>query len=735
MGLVYEARDPNLDRRVAIKTIKVENLSEEAAAEYEVRFRTEARSAGRLQHPNIVSVYDSDRDIDVAYLVMEFIEGDDLKHHLDQGTLYTLAQTQAIMADLLAALDYAHRQNIVHRDIKPANLLIEASGRVKLTDFGVARIQDSGEATRTQGSIVGTLKYMSPEQLQGRPIDARADLFAAGVVLYQLLTGKRPFDDSTDFGIIQQIVGLNPPAPTSLNHRLPPALDGVVARAMAKSRDQRYVSAQEFAAALQAACQEAADNTVVPVASAGGRGTGTTWTATMQGGESLLATQSGTNTSSSLVTQEVELVYWKEIKDSSDPEDIRGFLAKFPAGIYADLARRRLKQFGVHTQPGINTNANASQRGHFKPDAATLPPITPLTAATTAAPAAQAFDKTMVERRRPEPTQPAESLDATILNQPLMDVFSATLTVPLAAAPGASEALSRPDATLVIGQAASASLHQAAAGSPVAPALADPPRPAPTNPPAKAAADADVPPAADRLAAKPVARSPRAAAPPSAAPLPKPVAPHKMGWLAGAAALVVVALGFAFWPGSRSAGPAAPVPEAPAYPAAGQAAAAPTAPASMASPIAAAPPAAVPAAPPVETVLPAATGAKAVPPAVVVLTEPAAAASAAARLVKAAAALEAKKAAREAVAAAKRDAAATTNGAASAYESAQPDRADKPAATARSSNPRQACEDRVLLGFQLCMQEQCSKPAYASHPVCAERRAMEQRRRDADYSR
>jgi serine/threonine protein kinase len=162
MGLVYEGRDPNLDRRVAIKTIKVENLSDESAAEYEVRFRTEARSAARLQHPNIVSVYDSDRDGDIAFLVMEFIQGDDLKHHLDKGDLYTLEQSQRIMADLLSALDYAHRQNIVHRDIKPANLLIEPDGRVKLADFGVARIQDSGEATRTQGTIVGTLKYMSP---------------------------------------------------------------------------------------------------------------------------------------------------------------------------------------------------------------------------------------------------------------------------------------------------------------------------------------------------------------------------------------------------------------------------------------------------------------------------------------------------------------------------------------------------------------------------------------------
>ena len=271
MGLVYEARDPNLDRRVAIKTIKVENLSEEAAAEYEARFRTEARSAARLQHPNIVSVYDSDRHGDMAYLVMEFIQGEDLKQHLDGGKRYSLSQSLSMVTDLLSALDYAHRQNIVHRDVKPANLLIEANGRVKLTDFGVARIQDSGEATRTQGSMVGTLKYMSPEQVQGVPIDARADLFAVGVVLYQLLTGKRPFDGDTDFAIIQQIVGYTPAAPSTFSTLLPPAIDLVVARALAKKREQRFATAHDFSLALQEASGQAPDPSVVPPVSQPGR--------------------------------------------------------------------------------------------------------------------------------------------------------------------------------------------------------------------------------------------------------------------------------------------------------------------------------------------------------------------------------------------------------------------------------------------------------------------------------
>lgn len=329
MGIVYEGRDPNLDRRVAIKTVKVENLSEEAAAEYEHRFRTEARSAARLQHPNIVSVYDSDRDGDVAFLVMEYIQGDDLKHHLDKGARYTLEQSLKMVRDLLSALDYAHQQGIVHRDIKPANLLIEPGGRLKLTDFGVARMQDSGEATRTQGSIIGTLKYMAPEQVQGQKTDSRADLFSAGVVLYQLLTDQRPFDGDNDFSIIHQIIGHHPPAPSSVNPKLPGAVDAVVARALAKNRDERFATARDFSMALQSAIRRAEDVTVIPAANPF---------------KQMETAGVVSRSSPSAVTQEVELVYWKDIKDSTEPQDFEGFLEKFPAGIYADLARRRLRK-------------------------------------------------------------------------------------------------------------------------------------------------------------------------------------------------------------------------------------------------------------------------------------------------------------------------------------------------------------------------------------------------------
>ena len=456
MGVVYEGRDPNLDRRVAIKTVKVENLSEEAAAEYEARFRTEARSAARLQHPNIVSVYDSDRDGDIAFLVMEYIQGDDLKHHLDRGVRYSLEQSLKMIRDLLSALDYAHKQGIVHRDIKPANLLLEASGRVKLTDFGVARIQDSGEATRTQGSMVGTLKYMSPEQVQGQKIDSRADLFSVGVVLYQLLTDKRPFDGDNDFSIIHQIIGHNPPPPSSFNARLPTAIDAVVARALAKNRDDRFATARDFASALQSAIRRAEDQTIVPPADPFKKADGGTASRTGSRAGSVPGSSPGTTpsmASGSTVTQELELVYWKDIKDSTDPEELHGFLEKFPAGIYADLARRRLRKLAsgssgdqtvLNGMPVPGAQADADMEATRLRSDTTPSMVRPATPPATSA-----------------PEMPQPSAEAAMEAKPE--------SMQLAAQPGGADAIAEPPAPAAPAAAASAAAPaKAAKKTPVA---------------------------------------------------------------------------------------------------------------------------------------------------------------------------------------------------------------------------------------------------------------------------
>ncbi len=335
MGVVYEGRDPNLDRRVAIKTVRVVGMPAEEVLEYEQRFNTEARSAGRLQHPNIVSVYDSNKHEDnwgpTAYIVMEFVEGEDLKHFLDAGKRFTLEQTAFMITDLLAALDYAHRHKIIHRDIKPANMLLTKDGRIKLTDFGVARITDTGEATKTSGGTVGTLKYMSPEQVAGKAVDASSDLFSAGIVLYQLLTGVRPFDGEGYLDIVSKIVKEDPTPPCRLVGALPPALDSVVAKALAKSKLDRFADAAAFATALKAAVNNA-DLTITPSANP----------------RPLLAEGIGTfpgstSGSGSTITQELELVYWKDVKDSKELDVLEGFLRRFPTGIYAELAKRKLK--------------------------------------------------------------------------------------------------------------------------------------------------------------------------------------------------------------------------------------------------------------------------------------------------------------------------------------------------------------------------------------------------------
>jgi serine/threonine protein kinase len=607
MGLVYEARDPNLNRRVAIKTIKVENLSEEAAAEYEARFKTEAHSAARLQHPNIVSVYDSDRHGDMAFLVMEFIQGEDLKHHLDAGKRFSLEQSLAMMRELLSALDYAHRQSIVHRDVKPANLLIEADGRVKLTDFGVARIQDSGEVTRTQGSMVGTLKYMSPEQVQGQPIDARADLFAVGIVLYQLLTGKRPFDGDTDFAIIQQIVNHTPAAPSSINLMLPPAIDAVLARSLAKKRDQRFASAQEFAQALQEASGQAADPTIVPPVSQPGRRAGNSTDTGLQrsrAGGSTVRLSSGTDTGST-VTQELELVYWKDIKDSEDIEDLAGFLERFPSGIYADLARRRLKKLGGSVAEDV---ASGSTAPVVPGDWTRLQTQAGLAAATT---------------------DPAGA-EATRLSEP-------PVPPAMTAAPSAGPSVPEPAAT-------------------PAPALSAPPAPRTPSPATTA--------------------SSRSKTPVYAA--------------AGAAVLVLAGLAFAFFGGTG------------------------------------APEGAAAAAPPAATAdggsAPGAAGAAAKAPV------PSSAESASGAAAATAAKPAPKKLAVKPVADKPLVSAPVSPQVPAPVTATAP--AESGATSAGSTDPKQACENRVLLGFQICMNEQCARQRFKNHPVCVERREQEKARQE-----
>ncbi|HEY0664588.1 MAG TPA: protein kinase [Gallionella sp.] len=247
MGVVYEANDSKLHRRVAIKTIIKSAMVDDAqAADYSERFMREAQAVARLNHPNIVTVYDFGEEGDIAYFVMEFIQGHELKEHLDSGVQFALPKSLGLMIDLLGALDYAHSHGIVHRDIKPANIMLDQTGRLKLTDFGVVKMIDKQDGTQA-GTMVGTPGYMSPEQILGTSVSPRSDIFAAGVVLYQLLTWKKPFTGEGVFTIQQKIVNEDHVPPSTLNASLPLFLDQVVSKALAKKPEDRYTRASEFA--------------------------------------------------------------------------------------------------------------------------------------------------------------------------------------------------------------------------------------------------------------------------------------------------------------------------------------------------------------------------------------------------------------------------------------------------------------------------------------------------------
>jgi serine/threonine-protein kinase len=249
MGTVYDARDPVIDRRVAIKTIPLAAAEDAEGAEALARFQREAQAAGRLQHPNIVGVYDYGETDTLAYIVMEFVDGTSLKARLDKQERFTPADTVRIMEQVLAGLQYSHARGVVHRDIKPANIMLTADGVVKIADFGIARIESS--SLTQAGTIMGTPAYMSPEQFMGATVDARTDIYSAGVMLYQMLAGERPFEGSMT-GIMHKALHTEPPPPSAISVTSPVGLNAVVAKAMAKRPEQRFADAAAFAAAMRA---------------------------------------------------------------------------------------------------------------------------------------------------------------------------------------------------------------------------------------------------------------------------------------------------------------------------------------------------------------------------------------------------------------------------------------------------------------------------------------------------
>jgi serine/threonine-protein kinase len=254
MGIVYRGFDEAVARAVAIKVVRKESMAASPAWDAVARFRTEARAAGRLSHPHIVTVYDFAEDADSAHLVCEYVPGRSLDRWLAERGRAEPALALAWMGQLLDALACAHAHGVVHRDVKASNLLVVGNRLLKLADFGIAHV-DSADRTQA-GLMVGTPSCMAPEQIRGGPIDGRIDVFAAGVLLYQLLTGERPFGGSPQ-DAMQQILTRDVPPPSRLRPELPAALDEPVLRALAKEPAQRHASAAEFLAALRGAAAAA----------------------------------------------------------------------------------------------------------------------------------------------------------------------------------------------------------------------------------------------------------------------------------------------------------------------------------------------------------------------------------------------------------------------------------------------------------------------------------------------
>jgi serine/threonine-protein kinase len=245
MGVVYKARDPLIDRVVAIKTINL-GLALDEKEEYEGRFYQEAKAAGRLSHPNIVTIYDVGKNDEVAYIAMEFLEGRELRDIMNDGGLLPVYQVLDIVAQVAQGLAYAHEFDIIHRDIKPANIMVVRDGHVKITDFGIARMASSAVRTQT-GMVLGSPKYMSPEQVMGKLLDQRSDIFSLGVMLYEMLTGQAPFTGENVNAIMYQTLNTAPAPPGTLNPNVPEMVNFIVAKALAKSVEDRYQNATDFA--------------------------------------------------------------------------------------------------------------------------------------------------------------------------------------------------------------------------------------------------------------------------------------------------------------------------------------------------------------------------------------------------------------------------------------------------------------------------------------------------------
>src|SRR5438552_17900442 len=264
-GTVYKAKDKILGRMVAIKTIRLEGLAASGGAGLEERmdrFKREAMVSAQLKHPNIVTIYDIGDSGGVSYIAMEFIDGVGLDRVIAGAGRVGVERAAALAAQVADALDFAHKHNVVHRDIKPANIMVEAGDRVKVSDFGIAKVTDSGEHLTMTGSLLGTPSYMSPEQARGATLDGRSDLFSTGCVLYEMLAGKKAFRGDSITGLIFKIITEEPPPIREFDPAIPDKMVRILAKALAKTPEMRYQTGRDMAEDLVALSRPGATPTL-----------------------------------------------------------------------------------------------------------------------------------------------------------------------------------------------------------------------------------------------------------------------------------------------------------------------------------------------------------------------------------------------------------------------------------------------------------------------------------------
>jgi len=439
MGIVYKARDPQIDRIVALKTVPLRGQEPDAETEYRMRFLNEAKAAGRLHHPGIVSVFDMGEEPEHhdPYIVLEYVPGEALNRMLARLKKIPLTQALQFAVEIAEALDYAHAQGVIHRDVKPGNILITPDGHPKIADFGIAKLNLAHFTL--PGKVLGTPAYMAPEQLAGEGVDGRSDLFSLGVILYAMVAGHSPFQGDSATTVCFKVANREPIPPSALDLTLPVELDGVIARAMAKDPKSRYQRGAEFAEdvrQLQAPPQKSGSTTIsfVSTSTTGTRKAAAAKEQSLSGRPAV-----GMAYAAKLIRAEI---LKSPIKDLI--LGVATVILLLVVGVQSNLLFRTQQEAAdpgqIHTQP-VSTHASTQSSTHASTQAISTAQIPPdATASANVAndsqphPAATraAVRKASAKSHAKSPTKPQTAEAAAPTPQPVKQIVVSLSTVELA---------------------------------------------------------------------------------------------------------------------------------------------------------------------------------------------------------------------------------------------------------------------------------------------------------------